>query len=244
MATLADIQNKIYDLTGTDSVSYPNAKMLIDINLWNQKIGGMILDSQDESDFDDPNHGDYPVLTVPLTTNRDYSIAVAEKMLKIKDLTVFYDGVNGYRATPIDSSELSVGVAPSSATVQNNNIDANFSRTSPEYDMKYGAIWLYPRATSTDVSNSGYMIVEWFRQIKEFTSSDLTTGTAVAGFDDTFHMMLAYGPAWEYCLAKQLPQLKGVAEMLADYEVRLNRQYGAKQLDRKYKIGTDYQSYK
>ncbi len=242
--TLSDITSKITSLTGADTAAYTNAQRLIDINLWYQKVGGMILDAQDEADFDDPNHGDYPIMTVPLTTNRDYSIPTAEKMLKMKDVTVFYDGVKGYRATPIDTASMDVGIAPSSATAQNALIDGQFDRTNPRYDWKYGSIFLYPAASSSDVSSGGYVAAEWFRQIKEFTSGDLTTGTAVPGFDDTFHAILAYGPAYEYAEAKSLPQAERLMRELKDYEDRLRRQYSSKQLDRKYSLQASVDNYK
>lgn len=242
--TLGDINTKITSLTGTDTNNYPNPERLVDINIWYQKIGGIILDSQDESDFDDPNHGDYPIQTVALTTNRDISIPVAEKILKMKDVTVFYDGVTGYRANPVDTADMEFGIAPASATTQNTTIDSNFARTSPRYDWKFGSLFIFPRASSADVAAGGYVIAEWFRQIKEFTLSDLTTGTVVPGFDDTFHAMLAYGPAFEYCEAKGLPQAATIYNELQVYEQRLRKQYSSKQLDRKYMFGLDYQNNK
>lgn len=242
--TLSDITNKITSLTGADASAYTNAQRLIDINIWYHKVGGMILDSQDEADFDDPNHGDYPIMTVPLTTSRDYPIPTAERMLKMKDVTVFYDGARGYRATPIDTASMDLGIAPSSATAQNSLIDGYFDRTSPRYDWKYGSLFIYPAATQADVDAGGYVAAEWFRSIKEFTLSDLTTGTAVPGFDDTFHAILAYGPAYEYCEAKSLPQAERLKRELAEYEERLRRQYSSKQLDRKYSLQASVDNYK
>lgn len=244
MATLSDLQNKIYSLTGTDSTSYTNAQMLIDLNLSQQNIVGSILDAQDETDYDDPRNTDYPIYTFPLTTNRDYSIAQSYNVLKIKDLSVSYDGVNYYRATPIDVSNIDVGNAPSSATTQNTLIDADFPTSSPRYDYKYGSIFLYPKATTAQVEAGAAAVVEFFRTPVEFTSAELTAGTVSPGIDITFHMMLAYGAAFEYCLPKQLPQLKVIAEKLAMYEDRLRKHYSSKQLDRKYQLGADFQSYK
>lgn len=244
MATLSDIQTKVYELTGTDSTSYPNSKMLIDLNLSLQNIVGQILDAQDESDYDDPRNSTYPTYTFALTTNRDYSIAQSYNILKVKDLSVSYDGVNYYRATPIDLTELSIGNAPAAGTTQNTTIDAQFSKTSPRYDYKYGAIFLYPRATAAEVAAGATAVVEFFRSPVEFTSGELTAGTVSPGIDITFHQMLAYGTALEYCLPRQLPQLKGISEKLTDYEIKLRKQYSSKQLDRKYLIGADTQNYK
>ena len=243
--TLSEINSKITNLLGgVDTNTYVNADRVVDINIWYQKIVGMILESQDEADYDDPNHSDFPIFTTPLTTNRDYKITSTITGLKVKSLSVCYDGVNVYRASPYDIGEGNLPVADAANTAAQAKIDANMSRTAPRYDVKFGSIFLYPMATSTDVANGGYLIAEFYRQPVEFTTSDLSTGTAVPGFDQTFHAMLAYGPAFEYASAKQLPQLKVIAAGLADFEARLKRQYSTKQNDRRYQLQGDYQSYK
>lgn len=246
MATLADINTKVTELIGVDTNTYPNANRLINLNLWFQKIVGMILDAQDETDYDDPNKTDYPIYTFSLVAGqRDYSIGQTYGILKIKDISVAYDGVNYFRATPMDLSDNDfIGNAPSSATTQNTVIDSNFPKTMPAYDYKFGSIWTYPMATATDVANGATAIVEFFRTPTDFTSSDLTTGTLVPGIDSTFHLMLAYGVAYEYAQAKQLPQVQGIAAVLADYENRLRKQYSSKQLDRKYAMIPEYVCYR
>lgn len=242
--TLSDIQNKIYSLTDTDSTSYPNANMLIDLNLWNQKIVSMIIDSQDEGSYDDPLNTSYPIFKTLLTANRDVQIPTSIRSLKVKNLSVSYDGVNLYRAEPLDIDETYLPVSDAANTTAQAFIDANMSRTAPRYDVKFGSFWLYPMPTATDVANGAYMVSEFFRQPVDFTSSDLTTGTLVPGFDASFHAMLAYGPAMEYATIKQLPQLKQIAAVLTDYEMRLRRQYSTKILDRRNALSSDYQSYK
>lgn len=242
--TLGDIQTKAYALTGTNSTSYPAANQLVDLNIWNQKIVGMILDAQDEVDFDDQRATDYPTYTFPLVAGqRDYSIAQSYNFLKLKDLSLTYDGTNYYRATPIDSSELEVN-APAAATTQNATIDAEFSKQSPRYDYKWNALWIYPRATSAEVTAGAKGVVEFFRAPTDFTSAELTAGTVSPGFDITFHPMLAYGMAFEYAQSKQLPAAESFYRELQVYEDRLRKQYSSKQLDRKYRLGADYQSYK
>lgn len=254
--TLGDIAIKARDLTGTDINSYPDANLLIDINIWYQKIVSMIFDSQDDADFDDQRNTSYPIKNVALIANtRDYNIPVSEKMLKLKDVSVTYDGVNYYRATPIKLTDYYLGNAPSNAsspsgTTQNTTIDAYFPKTAPAYDYKYNSIWIYPMANSSDVAQGAQILAEWYRQVTNFTSSDygsgnlLSTSTVVPGFDDTFHPVLAYGPAMEYSAKKQLPQLKQIVPQLEDYESRLRRQYSSKQSDRRFILKMDYQNYK
>lgn len=244
MATLADIQNKIYALTGTDSSSYSNANMLIDINLWRQKIVSMILDSADEVDWDDPANSTYPIWKATLSAARDIQIPASLKMLKIKDISVSYDGTNLYRAEAYDIAEGNLPVADAANTAAQAKIDSNMSRTSPRFDIRWGSVWLYPMPLAADVSRGAYIVAEFFRQPVDFTLSDLTTGTATTGVDASFEYMLAYGPSSEYATAKQLPQLKMIVGSLQDFEARLRQQYSSKQLDRRYDLSSDYQSYK
>lgn len=232
--TLGDIATKARALINQDTTSYPNANLLIDINLWYQKTATMILESQDEIDWDDSLRSDYPTGTIPLTTNRDYSISTTEKILKIKDVNISYDGVTYYKGTPIDSGEFYFGQGPQTATSNEAIIDGNFSRTSPGYDYKYGSIFLYPKATAADVSAGGLIFLEWQRQVQEFTLSDLTTGTAIPGFDDPFHPILAYGPAFELASSRGLQNTESLFTMLTDYERRLKQAYGNKQHDRQF----------
>ena len=242
--TLSDISSKITTLTGADTNQYTNAERVIDLNIWQQNIVSMIIDSQDETDYDDPNYGNFPRKTVPLTTNRDYSIPVTEKVLKIKSLSVAYDGVTFYRATPLEFSASQLADSTAAGTTQNATIDSMFSRTTPRYDIKFGSIFLYPRATSADVTAGGLILIEWFRQAQALTLSDLTTGTLVPGFDDTFHVMLAYGASYEYLKGKDMKRAEAVFRDLQLYEARLRKQYSSKQLDRQYTLSGDYQSYK
>lgn len=241
---LSEINQKITDLTGVDTGAYTSASRLVDINIWYQKVVSMILDSQDEADFDDMRQTSYPIITTPLTANRDYNIAQTYNFLKIKDLTVFYDGVTGYRAKPMDDTDYNIGIGTSTSTLQNTKIDSYFSRTNPKYDLKFNSIWLYPIALPADIASSGFMAIEYFRSPVEFTSGDLSTGTASPGFDITFHAMLAYGPALEYCESKTLPQTESVRAKLLEYESRLRQQYGSKQLDRHISLQPDYVDYK
>ncbi len=252
MATLADINTKISNLTTTDTTQFPNEDRLIDVNLWNQKIVGIIMDAQDESYFDDARFSGYPKLTVPITTSRDYPInqtltdtgGLQFSVLKLKSLSVSYDGVKTYRGTPMDLANQLIGDSPSSDTTQNATIDANFSRTNPSYSYKNNSIWLYPMATAQDVSAGGFIIAEFLRTPADFTIDDLNTGTVIPGFDSTFHHMISYGVAYEFCESKGLPQSQSIYRELQVYEERLRRQYSSKQLDRRMTLQGDYQSMK
>lgn len=238
MTTIANIATKARALIEADSTSYPDAELAIDLNVWYHKIATMILDAQDESDFDDPNHGDYPKLTFPLVAGqRDYAIAVAEKVLKIKRLDITYNGSDYYRAEPIDTGAIAEGLGNDTV------VDARFSKTAPKYDFSYGSLFLYPRANATDVAAGAQGIIEWERQIKDITASDISTGTMVPGIDDPWHAMLAYGAAFEQAVKHGYEKKDEFAAVLVDFEARIKTHYSRKQLDRRYQFGAEVVDY-
>lgn len=236
--TLGEIATKARALTNTDTSNYPDATLLIDINIWLAKVGSIIFDSQDSSDFDDQRRTDYPIQTTPLiASQRDYTFGVSEKVLKYKRIDVTYDGVNYYKAEPIDDGTIPYGLGSDTQT------DQHFIKESPRYDVKYGSVWIYPMPTAADAV-AGLIRAEWERGIQPFTVSDytsvLTDSTVVPGFDDPFHPILAYGPAFEYATSRQLPQLAEIQPQLQDWEARLRQAYGKKDLDVRLSLGIAY----
>lgn len=242
--TLGDIATKARFLTNTDTTSYPDANLLIDINIWYHKVVSMILESQDESDFDDSRRTNYPIQTTPMVANqRDYTMPVNEKVLKIKRVDVSWNGgTNWYRAEPIDSGTIQAGIGFDSATAVDAELDQQFIQIAPRYDIAYNAVWIYPMPTATDVANGAIIRTEWERQIQVFTTADytsvITDSTVVPGFDDPWHQMLSYGAAYEYAQTKQLPMQAQIAQKLQEDEIRLRAAYSHKQLDRRYALAT------
>lgn len=232
--TLSEIDSKISSIVNVDSTVYTSAQRLIDINIWQHKVESWISESQDESDFDDANYTDYPDLTTPLVSGqRDYSIPTSEKVISIKRVDISYDGVNYYRAVPIDTGEMLNGIGPADATTQQTKTDALFSKTAPRYDVAYNSVFIYPRPDDTDVENGGKIFIEWTREIKEFTSAEQTAGTAVPGFDTAFHLALAYGPAYDFFTGTgQLKDAEFCLNELNLIQNSLKLRYGRKQKDR------------
>lgn len=236
--TLGDLATQARFLTNTDTTSYPDANLLFNINVWYQKIVSMILESQDESDFDDARNTTYPIKTTPLVSGqRDYSIPVSEKVLKIKRIDISYDGTNYYRATPVDDGAVVYDMGANASITDN-----NFVKQAPYYDIKYNSVFIYPAPTSADTS--GFVRIEWERNITPFVVGDytsvLTDSTVIPGYDDPFHPMLAEGAALEHSIARQLPQYQQLQSSITDWEIRLRQHYGKKELDREYALTPVY----
>lgn len=241
---LADINTKITGITNVDTTVYTTAQRLIDINIWQHKVQTAIKLSEDEVDFDDSNYTNYPEQTSPLVAGqRDYTIPTSEKLISFKRVDISYDGVNYYRATPMDSGEMYVGLGPASATSQNAIVDQLFPKTTPRYDCAYNSVFIYPAPTAADVANGGKIFIEWDREIKEFTLTDMANGTAVPGFDTAFHSLLAYGPSYEFLLGTG-QETTAVEKNLEEMSGNLSLTYGKKQMDRTQTLVPLYNNFK
>lgn len=231
---LSSIQQKVYNLTDTNSTTYPNSQMLVDINVWYQHVAMVILRSQDDWDFDDSNNTNFPILTSDLVTNQqDYSLPIG--CIKVKRLEIAYDGITPYKAEPIDINMVSKGT---SQTL----IQQWASTNRPYYDLMASSLFLYPIPIQNTSNNTGIKI--WIeRGITEFTSGDLSTGTAVPGFDVIFHQIIAYGTAHERAIAKGLSNKNDINARLEELLKELSTYYGNKDEDMTWSIQPAYEDY-
>jgi hypothetical protein len=225
--TLADITARISFLTGQTTTAYAAADRLISLNKWYNKIHTMILQSQDEWDFDDSNKTDFQILYTDIVANQqDY--ALPSEILKIKRVEVTYDGSTWSVVTPMD-----IGEYGKDSTVTTTS--GMFNASSPYYDVMGSSVLLYP-IPATSVSDGLKVWID--RSVTEFTSADVTAGTAQPGFDVNFHDMLPLGVAYDWFVGpgKDLQKSSAIISELSDYEARLRKHYSGKQKDRKYNL--------
>lgn len=233
---LSDINTKVNRLTKADTTDYPNANRLIDLNAWNQKVVTWILAAQDSSDFDDANHTGYSTLSTDLVSGqRDYNFGISDGVVGIKRVEISYDGVNAYLSTPIDSSEIQTPLMESYT-----DIDNDFSTSAPGHDWKYNSLFIYPKPTAT----LGKIEVEVSRTARDFTSGEFTTGTITPGFDNNFHIVLAYGMAYEYALENLTSEkATDIMNVISDYKKSIILQYGKKEQNKPLNFLSDYENY-
>ena len=208
------------------------------INNEYDKLVTGILDSQDGWDYDDPNHTDFPVLEFDLVADqRDYNMALSENVLKFKRLDITYDGVNWYKAEPMDINEVGFGMG------NDTTIDGRFDKTEPKYDLKAGnSIWLYPRANQNDEDSGAKGRVEWARDVDWFTTADTTQQP---GIPRAFHKMLSLGASLQWLITNK-PDDVGLIDRLQleydKYEIKMRRFFGKHNTDREYILKQAYQN--
>lgn len=232
MATIADLNSLISVLTNADTTSFPNADRLLLINKHYNDVHNLILESQDEWDYDDSNKTDFPILTGDFTASQQ-PYTLPSGTIDVKRLEVTYDGTNWVKAEPFDVNERGISVA-------SNNL-GDFSQAEPKYDLMSNAFFIYPIPEST--VNEGMKL--WIgRGPALYTSAELTTGTKEPGFDSLFHDLLSFGVAADYALIKNLPQANGLRREYEEKKMRLKKHYSDKQEDRVYRLNMSYNSFK
>jgi len=205
------------------------------INAHYHKVVSMILEAQDESDFDDGNHSDFPIITTDLVALQpDYSIPLSEKVIQIKRAEITYDGTNYERLNPIDINEIS---SPTNATT----IGDEFETDKPFYDFQYGSLFLYPIPQSNVTGGLKLWVT---REVLEYSGVAGPTAGEVdnadePGFDENYHRMISLGASLDWILVNQPKNtnlIRSIKEELLAYEVRLKNHYGRKLTDRVMKI--------
>lgn len=220
---LSEMSEKLTRLTGENTTRYTNAQRATDLTIGLDKVVSMILDSQDNSDYDDPNHGDSAILDTNLVAGqRDYGFSIGDNVLQIKDVQVSYDGTNYYTALPMDRSEL-----PTSP--DDPSIDQFFSQSYPRYDVEGLSILLYPKPTAS----VGEVSARVSRDVTPITSAEIATGTKVIGIDRAFHYLVVLLAAQQRFMENNIAgnKLQRVLTEISDLEARVRRQYGRKQID-------------
>ena len=218
-------------LTGASLTEYPIADRTRNINEWARKVLVKILTSQDEWDFDDSNHTDFPILSGDLVSGqRDYSLPISsEGMLQIKSVEIS-DGSKFYLASPIDKSE-------QHKAVSNDDIDSLYSKSEPRYDLQYGSLFVYP-LPSANITNGLKIWIN--RDISPFTASDTTK---TPGFDPVFHRILSFGAAYDWALARGGKNLNLLFASVNDLMNQLGDYYSKKQDDRQNAIKSINRNY-
>ncbi len=223
--TLSDIKNRITFYTSTTSGAsgqFNETQRLISINKAYDDIHVLILQSVDSIDFDDKNKTDFPILTTDLVANQqDYGLP--SSAFKVKRLEATYDNIEWKRLIAFDNNEISD--ATDTTTIAN-----DFNTDRPRYDMQSNSLFLYPIPTSNII---GGLKIWIDRNVTQFTSSDLTAGTAEPGFDKNFHDLIAMKASYDYLISKtdNFATADRLKNEIREMELRLAEHYGSKDRD-------------
>lgn len=204
---IADINTETRALVDADSVSYPDALLLIRTNEAYEKVVAKILGCDGRWDFDDTNYTTFPVATANLVASQqDYAFDVSH--LKIIGASVKTNSGIWRELIPFDPDDLNASAGPQDFTPLVNfpPIDrAEFLKTpgSPQYYDKLGnSLLLYPAPDNgVSVTLIAGLKVYFQRTASIFTTGDVSTGTKLPGFASPFHSVISYMAALPYAMS-------------------------------------------
>ena len=231
--TLAEGKTRVYFLTGSDANSYKDASFLINLNIWSQRLLGMIMRKSGTWSADDTNNTGESFTELNLVANQGYlDIPAGTKAIRRVELAL--DGTNFYKAELINEHAITDSIKDQS------KMASDFTTSKPRYALAGNRINFYPFG-AVDVTK-GCRI--WFdRNAYKFTSGDLSSGTKEPGFDLEFHDALFTAVAWEWAKAKQKPIAKDLAGDLMGYFNDLGLNYSDKAVDEDMSMQAAYTNY-
>lgn len=216
--TLNDIVNSVYFRTQTNASNFPAASMLIFINNAYERVASLIQRVDDRWQWDDSNETDLPIATTALVANQqDYSIPVS--FLTIDRVEIL---------TQINTWLLLVPIDPHDVKLRAMGQYLNVPGTPRQYDKIANSIFLYP---TPNYGIAGGLKIYYTRAPIAFTSSDLSTGTAVPGFNSLFHDLIPLWVSYEYSVANKPQNAAGFMKAIQAKEQDLNDFYGSRSRD-------------
>ena len=225
--TILEINNRITFYTSLDTAIYLPADRLVAINNAYDKLHSIILDSQDEWDFDDSNYTDLPIATTTLTANTN-TLALPPTIYRLNKTEINYG--SGYvKALPLDLNETGLSEA---------EVLERANANTPYYRVFGNVIKFYPTPT-TDATVQLY----FDREIEKFTSAEVTTGTKVPGFDALFHDYIVLQASIDGAVKYNLNNLNVLETKAQEMEQRIRKYYGKKTTDRKLKLTNFIEDY-
>lgn len=231
--TLAEGKQKVYSMTGSDANSYSAASFVINLNIWVDKVLGMIMRKQGTWNQADSNNSGDSLSELDIVANQGY-LDIPAGTIGIRRVDLALDGTNFYKAEPINDELINDSLSDTT------KINSLYTVSNPRYVLSGNRIKFYPQG-AVNVTKGCKLYID--ADAYKFTTSDLSTGTKSIGFDREFHDMVFCGVAWEWAKAKQKAVKGDLEKDLANYSVDLGLHYADKNKDEAMAMQSSYVNY-
>lgn len=218
-------------LVSTDSTSYPTAQKTRNINNWYYKTIAWILEASGTWEWDDSNYTNLPIATANLVAGQeDYTLPAATSggnfstFLKLQGVSILNSAGDLVKLSLIDESQF-----------PHSDIEEVFETDGlPRFYKEIGnSIKLFPAPAAADVTTTNGIKFYFQRTMDEFAASDTTQQP---GFSAQFHRILSLGAAFDYAIAKGLPNAKALREEVEQLKVQLQTFYADRNRDNKLRM--------
>lgn len=208
----------------TSATLFPLAQKVRLVNKWYNKVVAIILDCDGRWQFDDTNATDLPIATTTLVASQqDYTIDTTFlRILRVEVLN--YAGV-WVKLEPLDQVDI----------YDQGLVEFLKTPGMPKYyDVQGSSIFLYPKPDAgVSVTLAAGLKAYFQRNVSYFVAGDTTK---VPGFASIFHEFLALGASYDWCVKKQLPQKKDIADQLEMMEADMRTFFAVRNKDDKPRL--------
>jgi len=202
---LSQIQSKIYFLTKTNSTSLPNATMLILINNAYERVASLIMQSDSRWIWDDTNNTDFPIATTNLVSGQeDYELATTHLQIhrvEVSDSAGNFRVINQFSEKEEEQSLTELSTQTGIPTRYRQVGTSVILDPKPNYNYSSGLKVYFQRGPTL------------------FTSGDLSTGTALPGFNSLYHDLIPLWVAYDFGLANAK---KNTNQLMAEIDRKEN----------------------
>lgn len=206
----------------SNDISYPIAEKTADINLALDCAIDIMLKNSGTWQFDDNNHGDYPIITTNLVAGqRDYSFLTdgsGNLILDIYKVMVADEQGTFHEITPRD--------VQSEINTESFYDGTNAQGVPDQYDKTANGIFLdaIPRYNST-----GGLKIYINREGSYFTTADTTKKPGIPGL---YHEYLALRPSYQYAYRNSLANIQALQIEMLGMEKKMKDNAGQRERDK------------
>ena len=265
--TFADIQSRVYFLTGTDSTSYTVANLTLAVNRAIERVVSLINRHDSKQQYDDSNYTNLPTSTFTITSGQQ-QYTLASTYLTIDRIEIKDSGGNWKRLSQIDQQDLkrgvtSVGVSGQISNTQGGDVALALGETTPstgrtgaykastgvprEYDLIGLRLFLFPVPNYTQTASVRVYFTRTpllFDYSDNKFSDDTGSASSEPGFNSLFHDLVPLWASYDYGLAKGKQNTNQLFGEIVRKEQELVAFYGLRNRDIRGRLSTSTDSNK
>lgn len=224
---LQQIATRIDKLAKSNSVSYPLAEKVVDINLALDRAIFLILQAEGRWQFDDTNHAGYPeIFTNIVSGTRRYAFTADGTGNLILEI---------YKVFVMDQNGVYQEACPSDVQTQDGTESFTDGRNTAGFPYRYDKTgkWIdLDPVPDYNAVNGIKLLVN--REASYFTTADTTKVPGIAGI---FHEYLALRPAYFKALIDNPAMAGGLGSEMLQMEKDIQAHYSRRAKDQRARLG-------
>jgi len=182
------------------------------INTAQDRAVALIMQADNQWQWDDSNYNDYPIATTDLDATQgaqqqDYTLNVSHEF--VYRIEVKNNDGNYERMEKIDQSDVR------GQALEEFLSDAGMPKY---YDLVANSIFLYPKPKKDSVTEQNGLKVYFQRNAERFKTSDTSKSP---GIPSTFHTYLSTYASWRYAQANSLENADELNKLVNEYEEQI-----------------------